>query len=80
MYLFIIRQYAILTPAFQSDDWNNQQKLLDITSRQLIDIELPKALSGYRIIDHHHDRFLLVGNYSNTIFARTQHIAICQAL
>lgn len=73
-------QYAILTPAFKSDEWKNQQKLLDITSRQLIDIELPKALSGYRIIDHHHNSFLLVDNYSNTIFARTQHMVICQAL
>lgn len=49
--------YAILIPAFKSDDWKNKQKLFDLVNKQLIDIELPKGLSSYRIIDHYNDSF-----------------------
>ncbi len=65
-------KYAILTPVYKSDDWKNKQKLFHLASRQLIDIELSKEFSGYRIIDHHNDSFLLVDNHINIICANTK--------
>lgn len=72
-------KYAILTPAFKSDDWKNKQKLLELDSKQLIEVELLKALSDYRVIDHNNEVFLLVNRYSNLVFAGTDSIIICQA-
>jgi hypothetical protein len=71
-------KYAILTPVYKADDWKNKQKLFDLNAKQLIDVELPKGLSGYRIIDHNNDRFLLANNYVNLIFANTDELVVGQ--
>jgi hypothetical protein len=71
-------KYAILTPVYKADDWKNKQKLFELDTRQLIDVELPEGLSGYRIIDHHNDRFLLADNYTNLIFANTEELVLCE--
>jgi hypothetical protein len=71
-------RYAILTPVYKADDWKDKQKLFDLDNRQLIDVELPKGLQGYRIIDHHSDRFLLANNYTNLIFANTEELVLCE--
>jgi hypothetical protein len=69
--------YAILTPAFKSDDWKNKQKLFDLTNKQLIDIELPKGLLDHRIIDHNNKSFLLADNRKNLLYFNTQYLTIC---
>ncbi|MBC9931972.1 hypothetical protein [Chitinophaga qingshengii] len=71
-------KYAILTPAFKSDDWKNKQKLFELDSKQLIDLELPKAFSDYRVIDHNNELFLLVNRHPNLVFAGTDSIVICK--
>lgn len=71
-------KYAILTPAFKSDDWKNKQKIFDLENKTLIDIELPKGFSNHRIIDHNNDSFLLVDNYINLDFANTESIIMCK--
>lgn len=71
-------RYALLTPVYKADDWKNKQKLFDLDNRQLIDVELPEGLQGYRIIDHHSDRFLLANNYTNLIFANTDELVLCE--
>ena len=73
-------RYAILTPVFKSDDWKNKQRLFDLQTRELIELTLPKEIAGFRIIDHHHDQFLLADNYINLIFAGTANIAVSVAL
>jgi hypothetical protein len=73
-------RYAILTPVYKSDDWKNKQRLLDLQTRELTDVILPKGATGYRIVDHHHDQFLLADNYINLIFAGTENLAIAAAL
>lgn len=70
-------KYAILTPAFKSDDWKNKQKLFDLETRELIDLKLPKELSDLRIIDHNNDYFLLADNYINLVFANVGRLVIC---
>ncbi|SHL21019.1 hypothetical protein SAMN05444266_102458 [Chitinophaga jiangningensis] len=70
-------RYAILTPAFKSDDWKNKQQLLELDSKQLIALELPKELSDYRVIDHNNEMFLLVNRHPNLVFAGTDRIVIC---
>lgn len=69
--------YAILTPAFGSDDWKGSQKLLDIDRRELIDVVLPKGLSGNKIIDHHNGCFLLIDGIRNQITTGTTSFVIC---
>lgn len=71
-------KYAILTPVYKADDWRNKQKLFDLEARQLLDVELPEGLPGYRIIDHHNDLFLLANNYTNLIFAHTDELVLCE--
>jgi len=70
--------YAILTPAFSSDDWKGQQKLLDIDRRELIDVDLPKALSDHKIIDHHAGCFLLIDGLRNQIIAEITSLVLCR--
>ena len=72
-------KYAIFTPAFKTDDWKNKQKIFDLKTKKLNDIELPKGLSNYRIIDHNEDNFLLVDNYINLNFANTENIIVCKS-
>lgn len=69
--------YAILTPAFGSDDWKGQQKLLDIGRGELIDVELHKTLSDYKIIDHNPGCFLLIDGIRNQIITGMSGILIC---
>ena len=69
-------KYAILTPAFKSDDWKNKQKLFDLESGELIDPELPKELKGMRIIDHNADSFLLTDNFVNLVFAGIEKLVV----
>jgi hypothetical protein len=69
-------RYAILTPVYKSDDWKNRQRLFDLQTREMIEVGLPAEVSGYRIIDHHHDQFLMADNYTNLIFAATANIAV----
>jgi len=52
--------------------------LFDLEARQLLDVDLPEGLAGYRIIDHHNDRFLLANNYTNLIFAHTDELVLCE--
>lgn len=72
-------KYAILTPAFKTDDWKNKQKLFALDSKELIELELPKALSDYRVIDHNNEMFLLANQHPNLVFAGTDSIILCRA-
>lgn len=69
-------RYAILTPVYKSDDWKNRQRLFDLQTHELIEVTLPGEVSGFRIIDHHHDQFLMADNYINQTFAGTANIAV----
>jgi len=71
--------YAILTPVFSSDDWKGSQKLLDIDRSELIDVELPKGLSDYKIIDHHDGCFLLIDGVRSQIITGISGILICSS-
>ncbi|MDR6784523.1 hypothetical protein ABIE26_002089 [Pedobacter africanus] len=71
-------EYAMLTPAFNSDDWKGRQKLLDINSRELIEVELPKGLSDFKIIDHHQDIFLLIDGLRNQIITEMTTVICCR--
>lgn len=73
-------KYAILSPAFKSDDWKNKQKLLDLESKELLELEAPKGHSDYRVIDHNNEAFLLVNKHPNLIFAGTDTIVLCKAV
>jgi hypothetical protein len=70
--------YAILTPAFNSDDWKGGQRLLDIKRGELIDVRLPKGLSNFRIIDHYTKCFLLIDGMKNQIITCPTSIVICR--
>ncbi|MDQ0108128.1 hypothetical protein J2T02_003250 [Chitinophaga terrae (ex Kim and Jung 2007)] len=72
-------KYAILTPAFKTDDWKNKQKLFALDGKELIELELPKALSDYRVIDHNNEMFLLANQHPNLVFAGTDSIILCRA-
>ena len=51
-------RYAILTRIFKStDDWAGQQKLLDLSSGELINVLRPRGLRHYRLVDHATDTF-----------------------
>lgn len=71
-------KYAILTPAFKSDDWKNKQKLFALDSKEVLDLELPKGLSDYRVIDHNNEVFLLVNKHPNLVFAGSDSLIICK--
>lgn len=73
-------RYAILTPVFNSDDWKGQQKILDIDQQLLLNVGLPKGLSGYQIIDHNNDRFLLIDGMRNQIIMDITSIVSCCAV
>ena len=54
-------RYCILTPIYKSTDpWKGRQKILDMTSHQLIDVQLPRKHSKYRLIDHNGEYFWLM--------------------
>lgn len=71
--------YAILTSAFNSDEWKGQQKLLHIDEQRLIDVKLPKGLSDHKIIDHHNGLFLLIDGLRNQIITNTTSLVKCRA-
>ena len=71
-------KYAILTPVFNSDDWKDRQKLLDMDSRELINVGLPKGLSDYKIIDHNAGCFLLIDGMQNQIITDPTSFVICR--
>ncbi|SMD06307.1 hypothetical protein [Pedobacter africanus] len=72
--------YAILTPVFNADDWKGQQRILDIGQQQLLDVQLPKTLAGYQIVDHNNDCFLLINGMRNQIITDISGIIIAKSL
>lgn len=46
-------RYAILAQIYNStDEWSGQQKLLDLTTGELIELVRPRGMSRFRMIDH----------------------------
>lgn len=72
--------YAVLTPVFNSDDWKGSQKLLDMNSNELIEVELPKDLSDFKIVDHQQGTFLLIDGVRNQIITDITSMVCCRAV
>lgn len=53
------KDYLILTPAFKSGEWKGKQKLFDLNTKNIIDVELPKSIKGFEIMDHFNNVFYL---------------------
>ncbi|WP_375580447.1 hypothetical protein ABWH96_05260 [Marivirga tractuosa] len=51
-------KYCIITPVFTtSDAWKSREKLIDLDTEKLIDIELPRGYKSHHIIDHYENSF-----------------------
>lgn len=52
------RKYCIITPVFKtSDAWGSSEKLLDLHTERLFDVELPRGYKTHNIIDHYDNCF-----------------------
>lgn len=52
-------RYVVLTPVFASGDWKGRQRLLDLTTGDLVEPVLPRDAARMRILDHHGGTFWL---------------------
>lgn len=53
-------RYVVLAHFYKStDEWSGQQKLLDLTTGELIDLVRPRGMSRFRMVDHAADTFWL---------------------
>ena len=66
------QKYNILTPVFQSDEWQGRQKLFSMETKKLIDIEFPRGFGKYPRVIQHSERYFWVYLWE------TRHFAICQ--
>ena len=69
---FSSQKYIILTPVFQSDEWQGKQKLFSMETKELIDIEFPRGFGKYPRVIQHSERYFWVYLWE------TRHFAICQ--
>ncbi|MCD7712287.1 MAG: hypothetical protein LUJ25_06165 [Firmicutes bacterium] len=66
-------RYAILTPHFTSDEWKGKQKLFDLSTHELIDIQMPRGLAKGLILQHTGTRFWVSSNKEENLY-----LAICE--
>lgn len=53
------RDYVIMTPVFQSDDWKGKQKVYSLKSKNFLEIELPRGKTKFKIIQSIENNFWL---------------------
>ena len=53
------KEYLILSPVFKTDEWKGKQKLLRLSDGELIDINLPRGYSKFRVMDVREDRVFI---------------------
>lgn len=67
------RQYAILTPHFDSDEWKGKQKLFELSTREYIDIQMPRGLAKGRIVQHTGNHFWVSSHNEDNLY-----LAVCR--
>jgi len=66
-------RYAILTPHFHSDEWKGKQKLFDLSTRDWIDVQMPRGLTKGLILQHTGTRFWVSSHTDENLY-----LAVCE--
>ncbi|MCC8153765.1 MAG: hypothetical protein LIP01_05840 [Tannerellaceae bacterium] len=66
-------RYVILTPHFNSDEWRGKQKLFDLSTCELVDIQMPRGLAKGLILQHTGTGFWVSSNNDENFY-----LALCE--
>jgi hypothetical protein len=70
-------KYCIITPVFEtSDPWKRKQRLYELSANELLECDVPRGYSKFKVVEHAHDTFW-IASFEHK--ARDFDVASCSA-